>query len=295
MESLNEVKYKVEQGSEDAKDEIERRISSIKNIELTGINGEKVVLTGYDSLCRKCSWIDTFYKSVNVKSAGIASILLDSYSSATIEGAVTTVEHVKNCFNSPETKDDKMVVNTVIGCVYAYNNRITEKNLRELWEIVTNEVCENSRIAGSKYRTGMVYIGNSNKIVHVPAKVEQIEDKIHELFEYAENKDSIPDLIKAAILHFYFVYIHPFCDGNGRTARILNSSYLYNKGYKKFKDIALSSVIYENVITYYKNLNESDDVQEYKGNKFIDMSPFVDYMLDVYEQGIENLERTKNC
>ena len=150
-------------------------------------------------------------------------------------------------------------------------------------------------VAGNKYRTGMVYIGNSTKIVHIPAKVEQIEDKIHELFEYAENKDSVSDLIKAAILHFYFVYIHPFCDGNGRTARILNSSYLYDKGYKKFKNIALSNVINENVVIYYKKLNESDEVQECKGNRFIDMSPFVDYMLDVYEQGIKNLERAKNC
>ena len=144
MESLNELKYKVEHGSDDAKDEIARRLSSIKNIEITGINGEKVLLTGYDNLCRKCSWVDKFYRSVNVKSVGIASILLDSYSSATIEGAVTTVEHVKSCFDSPKTKDDKMVVNTVKGCIYAYNNKITEKNLRELWEIVTNEVCENS-------------------------------------------------------------------------------------------------------------------------------------------------------
>ena len=42
-------------------------------------------------------------------------------------------------------------------------------------------------------------------------------------------------------------------------------------------------------------MNESDEVQECKGNRFIDMSPFVDYMLDVYEQGIKNLERAKNC
>ena len=294
MESLNELRYKVKHGSEDANNEIEKRMSSVKEIKLTGINSEKVLLTGYDSLCRKCNWVDTFYKSVNVKSAGIASILLDSYSSATIEGAVTTVEQVKRCFSSPKTKDDKMVVNTVKGCIYAYSNKITESNIRELWEIITDEVCENRSIAGNKYRTGRVYIGNGVKVAHEPASVEQIDNKMHEMFEYAENRDEVPNLIIAAILHFYFVYIHPFCDGNGRTARILNSSYLYNNGYKKFKSIALSNVINESRMTYYKKLNESDKIQEYKGHKFIDASPFVDYMIDVYEQGIKNLERTKN-
>lgn len=42
-------------------------------------------------------------------------------------------------------------------------------------------------------------------------------------------------LLQSFAAHLYFVYVHPFCDGNGRVARILNASHLYHGGYKKWR------------------------------------------------------------
>ena len=52
--------------------------------------------------------------------------------------------------------------------------------------------------------------------------------------------------------HFYFVYLHPFCDGNGRCARILNASQLYHGGYQKMKTLPLASaMILQGLILFF--------------------------------------------
>ncbi|MDI7816261.1 Fic family protein [Clostridioides difficile] len=62
----------------------------------------------------------------------------------------------------------------------------------------------------------------------------KIYDFIDELITFMENS-KVNDLAKSAIIHFYFVYVHPFSDGNGRTSRALSYLYLINKGYDTFK------------------------------------------------------------
>ena len=71
------------------------------------------------------------------------TILLEAWSSAAIEGARTTVQRVRECFDNPKTKDDRMVVNTIAGSRYAYGSLITPRNIRTLWEKVVDGVCEN--------------------------------------------------------------------------------------------------------------------------------------------------------
>lgn len=85
---------------------------------------------------------------------------------------------------------------------------------------------------GSKYRDGMVYIGSVSKIIHVPAEPQMLPELMEKWFAYREGETS-DLLIQSFAAHFYFVYIHPFCDGNGRAARILNASHIYHGGYKK--------------------------------------------------------------
>ena len=91
--------------------------------------------------------------------------------------------------------------------------------------------------------------------------------------------------IKVAILHFYFVYMHPFCDGNGRCARLLTSDYLIRSGLQNFKAITLSKTLNERVLEYYQAIEESE-------NMFYDVTPFILFFLDcVYENLHEVLKR----
>lgn len=277
------LKIKADAGIEKAKQELKYREQKKMLLPLKGIRGEFVYLAVTDEILSCVKSVQAVYQKVTKKNKVQDMILLDAYHSATIEGARTTVDHVKKAFSKPDTKDDKMVINTVKGSDYAYQNRIDGKNIRTLWEIVVDGVCENESKAGTIYRDGMVYIGSNTKIIHIPAEPEKIGELMKQLFSFSESVD-LEEILKAFVLHFYFVYVHPFCDGNGRTARILTSSYLYHHGYEKMMYLPLSRTVNENLSGYYSSITDSEWRYEEQGKSYLDITPFVSYMLEMFEK-----------
>lgn len=284
-ESLLKLKIKADAGIEQASKEIAAREQKRVVLPLHGIEGEQICLAVTDEILDNIQSVEHIYQKVTKKNKVQDVILLDAYHSATIEGARTTVENVKRAFSEPKSKDDKMVINTVKGCDYAYQNEIDEKQIRALWEIVVDGVCENESKAGTLYRNGMVFIGSESKIIHVPAKVEHLEALMGQLFAFLKEFE-MHDVLKAFVLHFYFVYIHPFCDGNGRTARIWTASYLKHHGYQKIMYLPLSRTINENLSGYYANIKDSEWKYEELGQAYLDVTPFVAYMLEMFEKCI---------
>ena len=99
---------------------------------------------------------------------------------------------------------------------------------------------------------------------YIPPDVSDIKDLLNELIAYINKSDDHP-LIKAAIIHYQLVTIHPFEDGNGRTARIISSYYLSLNGYN-FKNIAsLEEYISYDIDEYYKSLHMDLPVPYYDG------------------------------
>ena len=218
MDTFEKLEYRIKAGIREAKVEKTRRLSDRVMLPLKGLHGEDIFITDLKKLEHKAQQLKKIYEDVPEEARVTSVILLDAHSSATIEGAHTTVERMEKCLENPETKDEIMVANTYKGCMYAYDHQIDETNIRELWDIIVKDVCENKDCAGTLYRDGMVYVGNETKTEHKPAKAEDLPQLMKML--YAFNCDyKLDPLIKSFIFHFYFVYIHPFCDGNGRTAR----------------------------------------------------------------------------
>jgi len=286
MDTIQKLNFRAKAGIKDAKEELESRIDDKLLLSLKGINGEDIYLTGVSELEKRILDIKKLYKKVPQTRKVSTSILLEAHSSATIEGAHTTVERVKQCIDNPTTKDEKMVVNAIKASKYAYDNKITSDNIRFLWELVVEDVCENESKKGKLYRIGMVYIGDGTRIVHTPQKSELIEESINNAFNFFKTS-KLDGIIKAFIFHFYFVYIHPFCDGNGRMARIINNSQLYHFGLKKMKHLPISTFIDANRSGYYKTITECEKFV-LKNEEWLDISPFVSYMIDVFEQCIMN-------
>lgn len=256
----------------------------VKNVSLKGINGENII---YDDIAVKglADSLDSLYKRIDFnKISSLDNIILDAYASATIEGAVTTVDRVKaslrrRCYD----KGTKMATNCVRFVQGASKLRFSEDWLLDCWRGVVDGVCENTNVLGYKYRNGMVYVGS-----HTPAKVDIIQDCMDSLFNYIRVSDSNP-FILSAIAHFYFVYVHPFCDGNGRTARILSSKILYDRGYKNIFKIPISNAIMNSVNYYYKWINICEGTMSVGGTTCIDITPFISYMLSVYEYAFNSV------
>lgn len=85
-------------------------------------------------------------------------------------------------------------------------------------------ICKPSDLAG--YRNRPVYVSNSR---HVPMSADAVRDAMPTLFELLSNEDDVG--VRVVLGHFFFVYIHPYIDGNGRMARFLMNSMLASGNY----------------------------------------------------------------
>lgn len=294
MDTFEKLEYRIKAGITEAAREKEKRLRNRLRLPLEGLDGERIYLTGLNELEDKAKKLRMLYQEVPESLRISSVVLLDAHSSATIEGARTTVERMKKCLMSPGTKDEKMVANTYKGCLYAYEHPIREENLRELWEIIVQDVCENKEHAGTMYREGMVYIGNERETVHEPAQVKDIPRLMKGLFAFEKECDLEP-LIKSFIFHFYFVYVHPFCDGNGRTARTINNSQLYFSGLQKVRSISMATAINRELSGYYRSIRDSEKVIDKNSkNKWLDLTPFTDFMLKMFEDALINAKLADN-
>ena len=95
-----------------------------------------------------------------------------------------------------------------------------------------------------------------------PQTKEEIDELLKNFTEYLNNDDD--SLAKLAILHYQFESIHPFCDGNGRTGRIINILYLILKHYLEVPILYLSSYIIRNKETYYRLLQKVRTEEEWE-------------------------------
>ena len=172
--SYKNLVNRANRGSVDANKELVKRSSCYVSTGLFGINGEKIVIRESDEIIENCNYILNEIKCIKTDDTVSESILIDSLSSATIEGARTTVDNVKKVFNNPISKSDKMVVNAVKAQNQAYNNGINNNNIRNIWEQLVEGVVDNKSADGTKYRSNYVYVGSDTKIVHTPENPKKI-------------------------------------------------------------------------------------------------------------------------
>ena len=168
-----------------------------------------------------------------------------------------------------------MILNTYRAVKYLnVSQKRDVDTLVDLWGIVTDGVCDNAHLSGEKFRKGVVMVGT-----HQAPEVEMLDYCMKQFFDFYHGEN-----IKMAILHFYFVYMHPFCDGNGRIARLLSSDFLIRSELDNFSALTLSKTINETSGAYYQALENSE-------NQFFDVTPFIQYMLKtVYDNLYEVLK-----
>ena len=123
-----------------------------------------------------------------------------------------------------------------------------------------------------------------DEVVYIPPKVEEVEGMMNSLIHFirADFDERIHPILKAIIIHYYFVYVHPFYDGNGRTARALPYMYLLQNGYSFFKYFSISSLIKEARQEYYKSIKNSEDYES-------DMTYFAIFYTETLLKSIVNV------
>lgn len=216
---------------------------------------------------------------------------------ARIEGNAITGEDVKRIASGEDivsyTQKDKQEIKNLI-IAYNWLARIepadepftlTEEIIKELHKIITSNVLlENNR--PGQYRNEMVYVGDkAHGGKYTPPKIGADIKNLMTEFVIWINSEEIKKLnpfIRAALAHYHFCLIHPFGDGNGRTARIIEALLLQTSNIK-YVPKEISNYYYRNVDDYYIAFSKSIKLKK-------NITPFLEFML---KASVESLQRIK--
>lgn len=174
--------------------------------------------------------------------------------------------------------------------------KVTELRIRKIHALLY----QGSRAKPTPYRDGQNVIRDANgEIVYMPPEAEDVSDLMAELVSWIDqSKADLPIPVIAGISHYQFVTIHPFYDGNGRTARTLTTWLLYQGGYDLGKFYALEEFYAEDLEDYYDALVTHPNHNYYFGRNKADITPWLDYFLKgmsvVFERVAEEVERYSN-
>ena len=137
----------------------------------------------------------------------------------------------------PTSKEQRRIINLYKGYQYILTHReINKETLKELYSILSDGLLSEYDLLsmGEYYRMEPVYIYRTSHYEEMPCMgmdhslLDYYMDLYFQYVNEIDEKTEISKFIKSQIMHFYFVYIHPYFDVNGRTSRTLSMWYLLN-------------------------------------------------------------------
>lgn len=224
------------------------------------------------------------------------SLIEESMTSSQLEGAATTRVVAKEMLSTgrqPRDQSERMI----------YNNYLTMKLVRErgkrafsvdeileLHALLTDGTLESKSDCGRLRNAEdnvLIFDRGSDTVLHTPPPAREVRERLERLCRFANSQDEEPfihPVVRAIAIHFQIGYDHPFCDGNGRTARVLFYWAMMNAGYWLTEFLSISSVLKKSQGNYMRAYlyTEHDDS---------DMTYFVSQQLDAIEQSITALHQ----
>jgi Fic family protein len=224
---------------------------------------------------------------------------LESIGSARIEGNNTTIaEYIETKLDSGDTEKNKShsiieiqniekAMEFIESTIQDYP--INKAFLSELYKIIVKDLPpppngEGDLTPGS-YRNKNIKISNS---LHLPPDSFLVDTYMDDLFSFINNEDSSKyDLLKSAIAHHRFVWIHPFGNGNGRTVRLFTYAMLIKNGFNVNvgRIINPTAVFCSNRNGYYDNLSKADSGSDN------DVLGWCEYVLKGLKEEIEKIDK----
>lgn len=159
------------------------------------------------------------------------------------------------------------------------SNKINEETIYQLYQMVIGAFLpkEDQLLPGQRYRHDHVYI-IGDKLEHTGLPWNKLAGYMEQLVAFIQQDSSINDLWKAALIHFYLAYLHPYFDGNGRMARLLHLWYLVQQGYSSALFVPLSEYIERSRKKYYDAFSLVEQNARISG--VLDVTPFLLYFTE---------------
>lgn len=203
-----------------------------------------------------------------------------TYNSNAIEGNTLTINETKVVLEGITVGGKTMrehleVINhqeaiSYVEDIVRKEDLFSERQIKNLHHLVLKGIDDSN---AGVYRDQQVFISGAQ---HTPPAPFKIQEQMDNLFKWYEGKaQSLHPIVRGSILHVIFVGIHPFIDGNGRTARLLLNLELMKSGYPPV------IIRVENRLAYYNALDKAHTTEDYED--FIELvSKEVEASLDLY-------------
>ena len=222
-----------------------------------------------------------------------SSLMEEAIYSSKMEGASTTRIVAKDMLRkkkSPQNKSQQMIVNNYNTIQYIVEHKeqpLTEELLLTIHRLMTEKTLDNPEDAGRFRTNDKVVVADmvEGDIIYTPPSFQEIPEFVESLCNFFNNDNPrtfIHPIIRGIIVHFMLAFMHPFVDGNGRTARALFYWYMLKEGYKLTEYMSISRVIAKSKENYEKSFR-------YVENDGNDMGYFVAYNLKALKTSFQQL------
>lgn len=258
-------------------------IDATKPIDKRYKNTEKIFYNAIDFnlIDKKKDLINLFRPFSNLMKEQLKNKLVIewTYNSNAIEGNTLTLSETKVVLENGITikgkplKDHLEAINhkeaiDFIEDLVSKNDSITEYNIKAIHYLILKEIDNHN---AGKYRQENVFISGAK---HVPPIYLNVPFEMQKLMENYKKWENLHPIIRACYLHGEFVKIHPFVDGNGRTARLLLNFELIKNGYPP---VVIKN---ENRVEYYDALDKAHTTYDY--------SDFIQIIKNLVEESEDN-------
>jgi Fic family protein len=225
--------------------------------------------------------------------------LQTTHYSTMIEGNLLTSDEVKKVItlkgHFPGRKRDEHEVLGYYAALAkleqyaAKNSPITENVIQILHALVVSNGRE--KIKPTPYRDGQNVIkdGKTRTIVYLPPEAKDVSGLMHELIAWIKENNDLPCAIVAAITHYQFATIHPYYDGNGRTARLLTTLILHLGGYDLKGLYSLEEYYAKNLPAYYRAITVGPSHNYYFGRAESDITEWIEYFCEGVASSFEKV------
>jgi len=215
------------------------------------------------------------------------SYAISAHASTSIEGNPIPLTDVRKILkNTPahirDTEKEVLNYNKVLehlNTLVSKPKPITNSFICKTQSMVIDDLMEKKNVG--KYRVDPVVVNDPRKrtVAYTPPNADDVMTLMSELISYLEKEyNTIDPLILAGIFHKQFVVIHPFMDGNGRTARLVTKYLLARMGLDTFQLFSFENYYNQNVTKYFSSVGVFSDYYDIKDN--IDFTDWLIYFTD---------------
>lgn len=209
------------------------------------------------------------------------------HSSLAIEANSLSLDQVRDVINGSPVIGPQKEINEVKDAYEAYQiieeyDGLKEKDLLKAHGIIARSIDKEY----GRYRSHSEgVVDEHGNVVHVAPSEKMVPSLMGDLFEWLKKDKDTPLLLKSCIFHYEFVFIHPFGDGNGRTARLWHNVLLMRWN-NLFEYIPIESHIYKFQNDYYEAIDKS--------NKSGNSNVFIEFMLKMIDETIDEVLKNIN-